>query len=128
MSHEISLLVWSVVLTFVQMLAAVATSSGTISLTAMLGNREDTPKLTGLAGRAQRAHLNMIENLPLFIALVLAAQVSNRLDAVTLLGAQLFFWARLLYAVVYIVGIAYVRTLLWLVSVIGLVLIFSQLV
>jgi uncharacterized MAPEG superfamily protein len=42
------------------------------------------------------------------------------------LGAQLFFWARLAYAFVYIAGIPWVRTAVWLVSVIGLVLIFVQ--
>ena len=46
----------------------------------------------------------------------------------TLLGAELFFWARLLHAVVYIMGIAWLRTLLWLVSIVGLVLIFLQVV
>ena len=45
----------------------------------------------------------------------------------TQLGGQLFFWARVAYAVIYLVGIPYLRTLAWLVSVIGLVMIFLQL-
>ncbi len=46
----------------------------------------------------------------------------------TLLGAQLFFWARLAYAAIYIAGIIWVRTLAWLVSMAGLVVIFAQIV
>ena len=44
------------------------------------------------------------------------------------LGVQLFFWARLVYAIVYIAGVPWVRTAVWGVSVIGLILIFLQLV
>jgi uncharacterized MAPEG superfamily protein len=81
----------------------------------------------GWAGRAQRAHRNMLENLVLFAALVLIAVLAGKTNSTTLLGAQLFFWARLVYAVVYIAGIPWLRTAVWTVSVIGLLLIFSQL-
>jgi uncharacterized MAPEG superfamily protein len=43
------------------------------------------------------------------------------------LGAQIFLWARVAYAVIYLAGIPWLRTLTWTVSVIGLVLIFLQL-
>jgi hypothetical protein len=45
----------------------------------------------------------------------------------TLLGAQIFFWARLAYAVAYIAGIPWLRTGVWFVSLIGLAIIFLQL-
>jgi uncharacterized MAPEG superfamily protein len=85
------------------------------------------PEVTGWAGRAQRGHRNMLENLPLFIVLVLVAQIANRTNAMTLLGAQLFFWGRLAHAVICLAGIPWARTLAWAVSVVGLVLIFLQL-
>jgi uncharacterized MAPEG superfamily protein len=93
----------------------------------LAGNREGLARLTGWAGRAQRAHLNMLESLILLAALVLIAVISNKTNATTLLGAQLFFWARLAYAVIYVAGIPWLRTAVWLVSVIGLILIFVQL-
>jgi uncharacterized MAPEG superfamily protein len=46
----------------------------------------------------------------------------------TLLGAQIFVWARLAYAGVYIVGLPWIRTGVWAVSVVGLAMIFLQLV
>ena len=69
----------------------------------------------------------MLENLVLFAALVLIAVVTNKTNSTTLLGAQLFFWARLAYALVYLAGIPWLRTAVWAVSVIGMILIFVQL-
>ena len=127
MTLELQLLAWSVALTVVQMLVATTGANTQIPLATLAGNREDLPALTGWAGRAQRAHRNMLENLPLFIGLVLVAHIGGRANAMTLLGAQLFFWARLVYAVVYVVGIPWVRTGVWAVSAVGLILIFLQL-
>jgi uncharacterized MAPEG superfamily protein len=69
----------------------------------------------------------MLENLVLFAALVLIAVVTNKTNSTTLLGAQLFFWARLAYALIYLAGIPWLRTAVWTVSVIGMILIFVQL-
>ena len=45
----------------------------------------------------------------------------------TVLGAELFFWARVAYALIYLAGWPWVRTLAWFVSVVGMVLIAIQL-
>jgi len=99
-----------------------------VGLGLLAGNREGLPALAGFAGRAQRAHRNMLENLPLFIALVLIAQIAGKTNGATLLGAELFFWGRLAHWLIYLVGIPWLRTLAWLVSVIGLIVIFRQLI
>jgi len=128
MSLELKLLVWSVALAFAQCLVAVIGVTLQVGLPTAVGNREKMPEITGWAGRAERAHRNMLQSLVLFTALVLAAQVTNKLDATTALGAQLFFWARLAYAAVYVAGLPWIRTLVWLIGVVGLVLIFARLV
>lgn len=127
MKPELMLLVWAVVLTVVQMLVAVTGALLQVGLPALAGNREGLAPCTGWAGRAQRAHHNMLENLVLFAALVLVAVFSQKTNATTLLGAQLFFWARLAYAVIYVIGIPWLRTAVWTVSLLGLILIFVQL-
>ncbi len=127
MKLELALLVWSVALAFVQMLVAASAATLQVGLPKLAGNRDNMPPLTGWAGRAERAHLNMLESLVLFAALVLVALVAGKTNAMTALGAQLFFWARLVYALVYLAGVPWVRTAVWLVSVIGLILIFAQL-
>ncbi len=128
MSLELELLVWSVALAFAQCFVAVIGAMLQVGLPTLAGNREKMPEVTGWAGRAERAHRNMLQSLVLFAALVLAAQVTNKLDATTALGAQLFFWARLAYAAVYVIGLPWIRTAVWAVSVVGLVLIFIRLV
>jgi len=128
MSIDLKMLVWSIALTFVQMLLAVMGATNQVGLPKLAGNREDLPVMESWAGRAERAHQNMLENLVLFAALVLTAHIAGRANATTALGAQIFFWARLAYAVIYVAGIPWLRTALWGVSVIGLLLIFGQLV
>jgi len=128
MKPELVWLLWAVALTFAQMLIAVSGATLQVGLPALAGNREGLPPFTGWTGRAYRAHHNMLESLVLFAALVLVAVVTDKTNATTLLGAQLFFWARLAYAGVYLAGLPWLRTGVWLVSVAGLILIFAQLV
>lgn len=128
MRPELSLLVWAVVLTFVLVLIAVQGAMMQVGFPTLASNREGFPELKGWAGRAQRAHRNLLENLILFAALVIVAVLTNKTNSTTLLGAQLFFWARIVHAAVYIAGIPYVRTLTWFVSIAGLILIFLQVV
>jgi uncharacterized MAPEG superfamily protein len=123
MSPDLHYLLFSIILCFVQMLIAATGANTQVGLPKLAGNREGLPDMVGWAGRARRAHLNMIENLVLFAALVLIAAVAGKANATTAMGAMIFFWARLAYAVIYLIGIPWLRTLAWFVSVIGMVMI-----
>ena len=123
MTVEFKLLIWSLGLTFVQMLVAVIGTIYCLGIPKAAGNRERVPELPGWAGRARRAHFNMIENMVLFAPLIIIADIAGRDNGMTELGAELFFWARLAYAVIYLIGIPWLRTLAWAVSVIGMVMI-----
>lgn len=128
MPVELTFLIWSVILCLAQMLVAAIALQTQIGLPILAGNRDNMPEAKGLAGRAVRAHRNMLENLPLFAALALIAHVSGTSTAMTVLGAQLFFWARLAYAVIYVIGIPWVRTGAWAVSMAGLILFIIELI
>jgi len=128
MTPDLKILVWTVALTFIEVVVAVLFANPQVGLGVLAGNREGLGELTGFAGRAQRAHRNMLESLPLFIALVLVAQIAGKADAATLLGCKLFFWGRLAHWIIYVIGIPWLRTIAWVVSVIGLIIIFVQLV
>jgi uncharacterized MAPEG superfamily protein len=127
MSPDLKYLLFTVILAFVQVVIAAATAQTAVGLPTLAGNREGLGELPGFAGRAKRAHLNMLESFGLFAALVLIAAVAGKANAMTATGAMLFFWARLAYAIVYLIGIPWLRTVVWFVSVIGLVLIAIQL-
>jgi uncharacterized MAPEG superfamily protein len=128
MSLELTLLIWSIGLTFIQMLVAVTGTVLQFGLPDFAGNRENLPPATSWAGRAQRAHRNMLESLVLFAVLVLVTEITNKNSAMTGFGAQLFFWARVIYAIIYVAGVPWLRTGVWGISIIGLILIFLQLV
>jgi uncharacterized MAPEG superfamily protein len=123
MSPDLYYLLMSTILCFVQMLIAATGANTQVGLPALAGNREGLPEIVGWPGRARRAHLNMIENLVLFSALVLIAAVAGKANATTAMGAMIFFWARLAYALIYLIGIPWLRTLAWLVGVIGMAMI-----
>ena len=123
MSPDLTYLLFSIIHCFAQMLVAATGANQQVGLPKLAGNREDVPAYTGWAGRAKRAHLNMIENLVLFAALVLVAAISGKANATTAMGAVIFFWSRLAYAVIYVAGIPWLRTLTWFVSVIGMAMI-----
>ena len=89
-----------------------------------LGNRDELPELSPLAGRADRAARNMLENLVLFTALVAALRLGGKPAATD--AAALFFWARVLYFAVYLAGVPYLRTLVWLVSISALARLLAQ--
>jgi len=128
MSMDLKYLLFSVLLAFVQVLIAAAAANQAVGLETLAGNREGMGEMSGLAGRARRAHLNMIENMVLFSALVLIAAVAGKANAMTAMGALIFFWARLAYAVIYLVGIPWLRTVAWFVSVIGMAIVAIQLI
>jgi uncharacterized MAPEG superfamily protein len=126
MPMEIKLLVWSVALTLLQVAIAASGTVLTVGLVDGVGNRDNMPVFVGWVGRAHRAHRNMLESLLLFGVLVLIAQALGKFNAMTLLGAQLFFWGRVAYAVIYLAGIPWLRTLAWTVSIVGIVMVFLQ--
>jgi uncharacterized MAPEG superfamily protein len=128
MTPELMYLLWSVALTVVLVVVATLGATQQVGLPKLAGNRDNMPELQGWAGRAERAHRNMLESLVLFAILVLAARALNISNNLTVLGAQLFFWGRVAHAGLYIAGITWVRTAAWAVSVVGLLLFFLQLI
>jgi len=128
MTTELCMLVWSAVLGLVQIVLAATCSVGQRGLGWAASARDEMkPPLGGIGGRLDRARANFLETFPLFVAVVLAAHLLQRHDHLTVLGAQLYFWARLAYVPAYVAGIPYLRTLIWAVSIVGIVLVLAAL-
>ena len=123
MTTELRLLAWTLVLALIQIVIAAAAKRQQDTLEWAGGARDaDPPRYTGLAGRLSRAQSNLFETLPLFAAAVLVAHVAGRNGTLTFWGAQLYFWARLVYVPLYASGVPMIRSVVWGVSVVGLVL------
>jgi uncharacterized MAPEG superfamily protein len=129
MTTDLWMLVWTALLAlglpFIYLAGLILVPGGAVW---SLSNRAEP--LAGIpewAARAQRAHLNLLQNLAPFAILVLVAQVSGKANATTALGTTIFFWARVAHAAVYIAGIKYLRTLVFAGATFGAVLILAQL-
>ena len=128
MTHEVTMLGWTVVLGLVYIMTAAALSSSQRGLMWNAGNRDGlVPPLTGAAARAGRALANFMETFPLFAGALLGVVAVQKASHQSAIGADLYFWARLVYLPTYIVGIPYLRTAVWLVSLVGLILELSTL-
>lgn len=121
MAVELKMLAWSIVLGlgYVFIAAGLATQQRGLKWNA--SNRDGEPKqLTGAAARAGRASQNFLETFVFFAAAVLAVVYAKQNTSHTALGAQIYFWARLAYLPIYILGVPYLRTLVWVIAVWGL--------
>lgn len=96
-------------------------------ITGIVSNRENMPELPGWANRALAAQQNLNENLIHFSIIVLIVHILGLSNEMSALGATIFFYSRLVYWVVYIAGITWVRTMAFMAGLIGEVLIIMQL-
>lgn len=129
MTTDLYLLAGALVLTWVMVFSAGVLRTGAWTPGGMkiaFGNRHDVAEPTGAVARAVRAGANMVENLPLFIGAIAVVHLGGKNGDRTVLGAHLFFWARLAYWPVYLAGVPYVRTLIWYVSIAGIAVILSS--
>ena len=121
MPIELKMLAWSVALGLVHVLLGAVLTTHQRGLRWNVGARDAVlPPVTGVAARVDRALRNFLETFPFFAAAVLAVVVLEWGDASTALGAQCYFWARLAYVPLYAAGVPYLRTVVWGVSLWGL--------
>jgi uncharacterized MAPEG superfamily protein len=126
MTTDLSMLVWSAVLTIALFVPYIVARFIYWGITDTVGYPENPPALPRWADRAKRAHVNMAENLAPFAALVLVAHVTGAANSATAAGAAVFFWARIVHALVFIAGLPWVRTLAFIVALIGEIIILVQ--
>jgi len=118
---ELTMAAWAVVLAFVQILLFDFARTGQYGLKWNMGPRDASmPELSPMAGRLKRAQDNLFETLPLFLAAVLIAHAGDKNSALTAWGAQIFLGARVIYVPLYAFGVTGLRSLAWIVSVVGL--------
>lgn len=122
MSIELQMLGWSVVLGIVYVLVAAGFATWQRGLLWNAGNRDGKASpLNQFAARAERARHNFLETFAFFAAAALTVTVMHKAGAQTAIGAQIYFWARVAYLPVYVVGIPYLRTAIWIASLWGIV-------
>lgn len=121
MSIELQMLGWSVLLGIAYVLVAAGFGTWQRGLQWNAGNRDGEPQpLNKYAARADRANRNFLETFAFFAAAALAVVAMHKTGAQTVIGAQIYFWARVAYLPVYVIGIPYLRTIIWIASLWGI--------
>ena len=125
---ELSLLAWSAVLLFVYLMVQGQLGTLDRGLGWNAGARDEAAKPLGVhAGRAERALKNFGETYPAFVVAVLVAVIAGRTGWWSATGAWLWLVARIAYLPLYLFGIPYVRSVAWMISVLGIAMILLQL-
>lgn len=124
MTPEFIMLAFTLILALVQIGAAGMARTAELGAKWNAGPRDaDVPPPGRLAGRLIRAQANLFETLPIFAAAVIMAHIAGKDGQLTALGAQLYFFGRLIYLPLYAFGVPYIRSLVWLVAAAGLVMV-----
>jgi uncharacterized MAPEG superfamily protein len=120
---ELKLLIVAVIIGFVQILwAAVAGSGGERNFAWLAGPRDEPHPVGAVAARLDRALKNFLETFPLFAVAILACAAANKLgSSQTIYGAAAYVIGRALYVPLYALGTPILRTLVWTVSIVGII-------
>jgi uncharacterized MAPEG superfamily protein len=125
---ELKLLAGAVVVGLVQLLWAAGAARAQQDLKWAAGPRDTAMPVSGVAGRLERAFWNFAETFPFFAAAVLACGVAGKLgQPLTIWGAWAYVGARALYVPLYASGVPLVRTLVWVISMAGLLCVLAAL-
>lgn len=128
MTPELKYLSFSVVLGMAQLMLAASAATQQRGVAWNLSARDaKLPELTGVAGRLDRAFNNFKETFPFFLAAIFLVSILKVENTTSALGAQLYFFGRVLYVPLYATGTPVVRSLVWGVSLLGIVLVLSAL-
>lgn len=127
MTIELYYLLLSVGLTFVLIMIPAGNALRLNGGKAQAGSRDNLPEPTVFQKRSKRLADNMLENMILFTPLVLIAHVSGEAGPLSAMGVQMFFFARLAHAIIYLAAWPVVRPIAWLLGTIGMGLIVAEL-
>jgi uncharacterized MAPEG superfamily protein len=123
MTIELTMLAYATALLVVLVLIQATVGVQSKGLVPLAGHRDDVGPATGFHARMLRVVDNHREGLTMFAPVILIAALANLNNSYTALGAQLFFWSRLVHAILYILGVPMIRPLAWAVGVAGTVLV-----
>ncbi|MFC3206926.1 MAG: MAPEG family protein [Mesorhizobium sp.] len=125
-STEITVLGWSVVLLLAQIILQAVSIYDLGPY--LLGPRDDNRQSGNIvAGRLKRALENLLETYPAFVALALALALTGKTGGMAATGAWLWLAARVVYVPLYAFGVPAVRTLAWVVSIVGILMMLARL-
>lgn len=123
MRIELLVLAWSCLLALAHVFAAVRVKTRQYGTSWNVGARDEAlPWPQPIVGRLARAQANFFETFPIAAAAILLLAATERWSDLTAVGAILWLAARAIYLPIYALGTPHVRTVIWLLSILGLAL------
>jgi uncharacterized MAPEG superfamily protein len=124
MTTLLTVLAWGCVLALVHIMAAAQVKTRQYGTKWNMGARDEAlPPALPLVGRLERAQANFFETFPIMIAAVLIVLAAGLTGKWLAIGAWLWLGGRAAYLPLYALGVPYLRTLAWLISIVGLVMV-----
>ena len=124
MTTELACLAWAIILGLVHILVAGHVRTKQFGAKWNMSARDGaTPVLNAFAERLFRAQANFFETFPLFAAAVLMVAVTQSFSVYSYWGSLLYLIARVVYFPLYAFGVPVFRTIVWLISILGLLLV-----
>jgi uncharacterized MAPEG superfamily protein len=124
MSIELTYLIWSAALGFAYLTVQSTAYRLDYGIEFAGSQRDNERPPNKWAARGEKALRNFLETYGVFIALAVATELSGRSDSLTKWGTQIWFWARVAYLPAYFVEVPLIRSAFWLVSMVGLIMLF----
>ena len=126
MTTELTMLGWGCVLGLVHIFAAAHVRTRQYGVTWNMGARDGAvPEPLPIVGRLSRAQANFFETFPLMAAAILIVSIADVTSRWTAIGAMLWLGARIVYLPLYAAGVPRYRSLVFLVSLVGLLMVLS---
>lgn len=124
MSTELTMLALAAAFGLLQLMIAARAGNGQRGLAWNVGARDTpSPPIGPGAARLERAARNFMETFPFFAVAAILCALAGRHNWATVWGTEIYLAARILYLPLYGFGVPGVRTLVWLVATLSIVLV-----
>ncbi len=115
-TDELSLLAIYGLLVALTVLLQTTGAMGQLGMGYLMSSRDEGRQAAGMTARLERALNNSVIAMTLFAPAILILAVRDTFSDASLMAAQLFLIARVVYLPAYAFGITGIRTLAWLVG------------
>jgi uncharacterized MAPEG superfamily protein len=124
MPVELKILALGAVLLFVHIFVATRFKTAQYGRKWNVSARDEAlPEPSPVTGRTMRAQANFQETFPIAIVALLGVVLAGKTSATTALGGWIWLGARVVYLALYALGIPVIRTVVWTIGMVGLVIV-----
>lgn len=116
MSNELTILALYGLLVALTLILQASHATQQLGMGYLLSSRDENRTVDGMAARFDRALTNSVTALALFAPAILVLHAKDAFSSTTLLSAQIFLLARLVYVPAYVFRITGLRTGVWLLA------------